>query len=390
MSPKKYDKYIDNIEKISPDDLKQVIRNLCEERNYLFFLLENLHEGVVVIDEHLHAIYCNESAKQILSKSFESSATPTLRTLIDDPELYEVIRGTIEAEQRKTHIEQAMLVPHERLLNVSVLPLWHSDKTKRETLIILSDVTDKRKLQQEQTHAKKIEALVKLAAGVAHEIGNPLNSINIHLDILKHELHALGLDKKSAAHQTVAILAEETKRLDDIVKNFLMATRAKQQQLQIVDLNEVIRHVCGFLQPEIEEKQANLVVQLDENMPKALFDEGRIRQLLINVIKNAIDAINAGGDIEVITRAQGKLICLSIKDNGCGIAEYDIERIFDAYYTTKDQGSGLGLMIVYDIVIQHGGRIEVRSNEGEGTEFTIVFPLRRNKLKLPKGVSLKS
>jgi len=130
---------------------------------------------------------------------------------------------------------------------------------------------------------------------------------------------------------------------------------------------------------------AGVVLSLDDSIRDALFDEGRIKQMVINILKNAIDAIALKGSIEIATCKKGKVLCLSFKDDGCGISEAHINHIFDMYFTTKEVGSGLGLMLVYNTVKDHGGRIEVISHEGEGTEMRVMFPLRRDSLRLPKG-----
>lgn len=387
ITERTFRKYLDNLERIDKNDLQVLIRSLCEERNYLFFLLENLSEGVLVVDPDHIITHINESGKQILSKSLSKDARVPIENLIDDPQLLAVIRYNLREGLRKINIEQGMIIPHERFLHVSIIPLWMHDEGRRESLVILSDITDKRKLREEKARAEKIESLINLSAGIAHEIGNPLNSINIHLDLLEKDLRGVAGDKKEGVLKTLSVIREETKRLDKIIKDFLAATRSKQLQVKMVDINKVIESVCFFLKPEFERKQANLVLNLDEHMQPALFDEERIKQMLINIIKNSIEAIDEKGLVEIETHIKEKLLCISVKDDGCGIPENDVDRIFEAYYTTKDSGAGLGLMIVYNIVRDHGGRIEVRSREGQGTELNILFPLRRDKLTLPEGVS---
>jgi signal transduction histidine kinase len=279
-----------------------------------------------------------------------------------------------------------MIIPQERFLNVNIIPLWNKNDSPKESLVIMADITDKRTLRDEKARAEKIESLIDLTAGIAHEIGNPLNSLNIHLDLLEKDLKPLGLDAASEALKTLLIIREETMRLDKIIKNFLAATRAQKLQVKLVNVNTVIEDVCFFLKPEFEAKKVGLVLSLDEKMQPALFDEERLKQMLINILKNSIEAISENGLVQIGTYMKDKLICLSVKDDGCGIPEHQVGRIFDAYYTTKKEGAGLGLMIVYNIVRDHGGRIEVRSRTGEGTEFNVLFPLRRDKLTLPEGV----
>jgi two-component system, sporulation sensor kinase E len=386
ITERTFQKYIDNFERINKQDLQKLVRNLCDERNYLFYLLENLNEGVLVVDEYGVVTHVNEGAKQILSKSIRNDAKVPLEQLIDDPELLHLITQQLKEGTRKVNIEQGMIIPQERFLNVNIIPLWNKNDSPKESLVIMADITDKRNLRDEKARAEKIESLIDLTAGIAHEIGNPLNSLNIHLDLLEKDLKPLGLDASSEALKTLLIIREETMRLDKIIKNFLAATRAQKLQVKLVNVNTVIEDVCFFLKPEFEAKKVGLVLSLDEKMQPALFDEERLKQMLINILKNSIEAISEHGLVQIGTYMKDKLICLSVKDDGCGIPEHQVGRIFDAYYTTKKEGAGLGLMIVYNIVRDHGGRIEVRSRKGEGTEFNVLFPLRRDKLTLPEGV----
>ncbi|MFC1809673.1 nitrogen regulation protein NR(II) [Candidatus Omnitrophota bacterium] len=354
---------------------------------YFLIQLGLLNEGILVVDADNIVTYVNEGAKQILSKSVPQEMRVPLDDLIDDPELLALLHNSLENRLRKINFEQTIIIPHERFLNVSIIPLVQGTFGKEENLVILSDITDKRKLKEEKERTENIESLINLAAGIAHEIGNPLNSINIHLNLLEKELKGLSLQGGEEVLNTLSIIKEETIRLDKIIKNFLTATRSGKPKLKLININKLIEEVCFFLKPEFEGKQASLVLNLDETMKQALFDEERFKQMLINVFKNSIEAIPEKGFVEISTHIKDKLICISVKDDGCGIPEGEVNRIFDTYYTTKEAGAGLGLMIVYNIVRDHGGRIEVRSRQDEGTEFNIIFPVRRDKLKLPEGVS---
>ena len=384
---KLYEKYISNLDKITSDDLRKIMNNLCEERNYFDYLLAHVSEAVCVVADDGSLSYVNESARHLFSKSIDENKHFLLRDLIDDDHLFRFIEKSIHERYRKLNAEYGMFVPHERLLNVSIIPLPDLRDGMHETLLVISDITDRKRLQHEQERNAKIQTLIDLTAGIAHEIGNPLNSIGIHLKILEQELQKIEPDRGNPLYGTLQVIGDETRRLDMIIKNFLEATRSRQMRITNVNFNDIVRAVCNLLRPEVERKHAQLVLRLDENMKKAQFDEEQIRRLLINVVKNAVEAITDDGLIEIETHVKEKVLYVSVKDDGVGISEENIDRIFDTYYTTKENGAGLGLMIVYTIVREHGGRIEVKSRPGEGTEFNIIFPLRREKLRLPKGVS---
>jgi len=140
------------------------------------------------------------------------------------------------------------------------------------------------------------------------------------------------------------------------------------------------------LEPELKAAKIRLATQWDERVPEFLLDHLRIHQVFLNIIKNAIHAMPKGGSLRIGTELKGKLCLIHFHDTGVGISDQDLPKIFDAYYTTREGGSGLGLMIVYQIVREHGGRIEVSSKLGKGTRFTVILPIRKEKLRLPEPV----
>ena len=179
-------------------------------------------------------------------------------------------------------------------------------------------------------------------------------------------------------------MEEETQRLDQIVRNFLRATRRKPLQFEPLQINDLLQKTLFFLSPELKTARIRILEELDKRMPIFLLDPERIHQVCLNIIKNEIHAMPKGGTLRIQTKVHEKLCLIHFQDTGIGIPEDKIHKIFDAYYTTKEEGSGLGLMIVYQIIREHGGRIEVSSKLGEGTTFSAILPIRTEKLGLPE------
>ena len=167
----------------------------------------------------------------------------------------------------------------------------------------------------------------------------------------------------------------EMKRLDRIVHNFLRFSRTPKLDLTPVSLNEVLRHVFELVSPEAKEQGIFLSLALDKNLPPVAGDESQLGQAILNIIVNAFQAIEGEGVVEARTRYMSDEVCLTLSDTGCGIPQEDIDRIFEVYYTTKDEGTGLGLSIAQKIIFQHGGHIDLSSEERKGTRFEVHLPV---------------
>jgi len=270
--------------------------------------------------------------------------------------------------------------------------------------LILRDATEARQKTFEAIESERIHSLTLLAASVAHEIGNPLNALNIHLQLLSKEVGklrnpAVSVGKRRfgrrepKADAEVAEIAEklehylevakgEITRLDYIVTQFLQAIRPSQPQLAPGSLNDVARETLELLRPELENRGLHLKEKLAPRLPLAPLDAAQMKQVLVNLIKNAMQAMTRGGVLGLQTGSTSDWAWVDVSDTGGGIGQDKINHIFEPFYTTKKKGTGLGLMIVQRIVRQHGGHIELESRVGQGTTFRIRLPLRERQPKL--------
>jgi two-component system, sporulation sensor kinase E len=266
----------------------------------------------------------------------------------------------------------------------------------------LHDATEARQKTFEAIESERVQALTLLAASVAHEIGNPLNALHIHLQLMEREVRKLRNVQKGApvkVKRGKTVVAEEEAcrdeageialklenylnvakgeitRLDYIVTQFLQAIRPTPPRFAQANLNEVVRETLGLLRPELENRGQHVIEKLGRGMPMAKMDPAQIKQVLVNVIKNAMQAMSRGGELTVGTGATPESVWVGVTDTGCGIPEEQLSRIFAPFFTTKKKGSGLGLMIVQRIVGEHGGKIDLESTPGRGTTFRIWLPL---------------
>jgi len=219
---------------------------------------------------------------------------------------------------------------------------------------------------------------------VAHEIGNPLNAIQIHIGLLKDEISKLTKVRQNEFRRLTEVIASETRRLDQIVRSFLRATRRPPLRFRLESLNDILEEAVDFLRPEMTKRKTRPKITLDKKLPPFLLDRDRLHQTFINLIKNGMEAMPKGGTLNISTSLREKLCLVRFEDEGKGIEEQDLPHIFESYYTTKEEGSGLGLTQVYQTVREHGGRIDVKSTPEKGSIFTLVLPVRQERLSLPQ------
>jgi signal transduction histidine kinase len=240
------------------------------------------------------------------------------------------------------------------------------------------------------TYSRKLVALGRLTAGVAHEVKNPLNAMTIHLELLKQKLagamrgRAAGSGAESAAEgprtdaepvlEHVRIIGAEIQRLDQVMQGLLRFTRSEDLKPQTLSLAALVEEVVGVIRPECDAARVTVVVEGVDRLPPITGDPTMLRQALLNLALNARQAMPNGGSLRISATARAKRVDISVEDTGIGIKPEHLSRIFDLYFTTREKGSGIGLSMVYRTVQMHDGEIEVQSTEGRGTTFRISLP----------------
>ena len=251
-------------------------------------------------------------------------------------------------------------------------------------------------LKTKTERTEKLAYIGTLASGLAHEIRNPLNSFSINLQLLEEELRSL---PATEGRNLVRILRQEIQRLEEILSEFLRFTRPPLLHPEARDINQIVNDVLNFIEPESRAHNITVVRNLASNLPRVLVDEKQIKQVFINLILNAQEAMSQGGVLTISTRKDGRpipgekvpvpsisshdnhLVLVEIADTGVGIPEKDRQRIFELFYSTKKGGTGLGLPIVQRIVEDHGGEIFLHSTEGKGTKFIVALKEAREEIK---------
>ncbi len=378
------ERMLERVETLDAPTLAGLAQRLARERGLFERVFNVLQEGLLVVDDEGEIAYANTAAHCLLGLKPDDAAAPTLWRVV--PGLRAALTPAIESANPVTR-ELALSYPEPRTVRLHLVPFESEAGRPRRFAIILSDITRDKIDTDQRIESERVASIVLLAAGVAHELGNPLNSLTIHLQVVERRLKKLrGLDKKDAAGlaESIRICSDEVARLDGIISNFLGAIRPSQPELADIRLGEVLSEVLSFQQRELADR--GITVEVEgvgaEALPFVLADRNQLKQVFFNLVKNAAEAMAPGGQLLIRAGSDDEHVTLAFADNGSGIKPEDMARLFEPYHTTKPAGHGLGMMVVQRIMRAHGGLIGVESKAGQGTVVTLQFPQKHRRVKL--------
>ncbi|HMP73579.1 MAG TPA: ATP-binding protein [Kiritimatiellia bacterium] len=376
------EKLIARIDKLDTGSLQAHFLRLAGEKGLLETIFHAIQEGLIVLDGQGRITYANRSAEKMLGFTSEEAEGHPISRYLKDIE-WDLVMNFDEGEWSKlVNREIEIQYPERRYVDFYIVPLAAVNPAEQGGVVILRDVTRERINETRILESERLNAITLLAAGVAHEIGNPLNALTIHLQLLRRELdHGEPLDRESLT-ELLDISQREVERLDLIINQFLKALRPTQPGFERASLHDVLHDTLRFLEQEFLDRDILVEVDAPETLPPALLDKNQIKQAFFNLIRNAMQVMPSGGLLKITLAATERFVAISFKDSGPGIPPEDLGRIFEAYYTTKQEGTGLGLMIVQRIIRDHGGELEVHSEPGSGTTFTLYFPRDEHRIRL--------
>jgi len=379
-----FDRLVARIDKLGPESLQAQMMRLAQERGFLETIFQTIQEGVLVIDNEGRLLYANRAAEKLSGVDFaRSKGRSVLRILREwDWEHLLDVPATESDWARMVTREVEVSYPEHRFISVYAAPLNEPGLVDKGVLVILRDVTHEREQEASALECERSNAVKLLAAEVAHEIGNPLNALNIHLQLLSRELREVPAEARGALEDLVGVARTEVERLDTIITQFLRAIRPSKPVLVPEQLTEVLEETLKLLKTEFENRRIAVSVDIHETVPAVRLDRSQIKQVFFNLIKNALEAMPDGGALKVVFGVGDAFVEVAFIDNGKGIRSEELGHVFEPYHTTKANGNGLGLMVVQRIIEDHGGEIELASKPDEGTCFKIRLPRNERRVRM--------
>src|SRR5438093_3432969 len=408
-------KLIERLGRIGPEEVQNYFLRLAQEKGFLETVFNAIQEGIIVTDSKGRITYLNDAACGL----FGLEAAEAIGKRLD-----ERIRGLDWASLTQSggpvSHDMEVFYPQNRFINFYVVPLVmepreavaggglsavasakadDSGRPRSATpataedvghVMILRDITASRRTAQQTIESERLNALTLLAAGVAHEIGNPLNSLHIHLQLMERAAQKLHDGAKGELQQSIDVARSEVDRLDSIVTQFLRAIRPSRPQLRPENLNTIIEEAVRFFAPEIQDRDIVVEQELRSDLPLLQLDRDQMKQAFYNVIKNSVEAMKRHGTLRIRTDVDDTHVVIRFADTGGGMSAENLSRVFEPYFTTKPSGTGLGLLIVRRIVREHGGELSIESGQDKGLTLTIRLPYIEKRIRMLEAGETKS
>ena len=356
-----WNKLIERLDKLDPGSVQSQFLRLAAERGLLETIFHALREGILVLDAEGRIVYANRGACRLLGMDETAAIGQPMSRWLREIEWRSLLRLDEKEWARLASREIEISYPQHRFLALYLAPLENPADGRLGAVMILRDVTQERDHAVEMVESERLNAILMLAAGVAHEIGNPLNSLGIHLQLLDRELRRLPDEAGAPLRELLDVAQGEIQRLDQILAQFLKAIRPSLPNFERAALPAIVAATVETLAAEIHDRKVVVEVEPAEDLPAAWVDPGQMRQAFFNVIRNAIQAMSGGGVLRISFESSDRLVGAVFQDTGPGIPPGQMGDLFEPFRTTKANGHGMGLMIVQRIVRDHGGTVLVDS-----------------------------
>ncbi len=361
------DKIVNRLDSLEAEELRQVFMRLASDKGLLQEVFDTLRDGIILFDSEGKARLANKAAAAIYARPLSELLRVPFEVLVGHTCRWDDLRDSGIAITRDLQVNY----PEPKHYNFLMSPIAGGS----EYLLLIHDDTEKMARHEENAEAEQMNLLSYMASAVAHEIGNPLNSLGLNLQLLQRKLNSLGTADRAKLEPLLQSALEETHRLDTLLRQFLQSMRPKALERAKVQLNELVQRVLEVLTPEIAERGIAVQLALQEHLPELDADGGQLFQVLYNLIRNAYQSIpGSDGGIFIQTDANDNDVRIIVNDTGTGISHEVMGSMYEPFRSTKKKGNGLGLLIVRRIVKDHGGTLSFASKEGQGTSVVITLP----------------
>ena len=387
-------------EKLSKEQVLALLEDIVDENESLYSVLESLSTGLLIINDDFQLLRYNQIAESWLpfSEHLEDilGSEKAIWEYIEDEDIAAFLQRCLEKNVTNSSEEFSTVTSggSVRFLTVTIAPLINEGELNGK-MILVRDITEKKNQDILLHRMENLANLTNLAAGMAHEIKNPLGAISIHIQLIQKALEKARenndiLPGKKFVEDHIDVVNEEIDHLNKLVMDFLLAVRPVKAQLELKEPDKLIDGLISFFKPEFNREGIEVIYKPSESGKRILLDEKLFRDVVMNISQNSLAALKSkyNGDAEagakfcISNSVRENKFIITIADNGCGMSEESLSKIFEPYYTTKANGTGLGMTMVYKIIKEFSGEIIVDSKEGQGTAFTITFPIPQKDVKL--------
>ncbi|MDD2999731.1 MAG: ATP-binding protein [Candidatus Riflebacteria bacterium] len=353
--------------------IDHMFKDLISLKGFTERILESMTSGVLIFDPAGRVTYANPEIKILMARQFSEGWSPfdasdKLPGHLHDL-MIDVLTTNITLENEKLRIKNAGVA---RMIEVNAFPFRNEGGGMLGTAFFIKDVTQMNALEDQLKRADKLSALGVLAAGIAHEIRNPLTGMKMIVQLLESEFEA-----DDSRREPLGIIQREIDRLEAIIGNLLDFARPSKPKAIDVMPEKVLEDCFLLVKNQLNKQGISFVKNVSVNCPMITGDPDQLKQVFINIMTNAIHALSPGGTLSVIIETREEFVAIAFEDNGTGIPHERLTDIFNPFMTTKEDGTGLGLSMAQRIVEEHGGRIEVQSVFGEGSTFTVYLPKKQ-------------
>ena len=388
-------------EKLSKEQLLELLENVAEENDSLYSILESLSTGLLIVDNDFKLVRSNTIVESRIKFSVflddQKVSTEPVWEFIEDEEIAQFLKNCSQKEITNSTEEFSTVTSggSVRFLNIMLTPFIKEGEVVGR-IILVRDITDKKNQDVLVHRMENLANLTNLAAGMAHEIKNPLGAMSIHIQLIQKALEKARknedkLPARKFVEDHIDVVNEEIEHLNKLVMDFLLAVRPVKAQLQLKDPSVLTENIVQFFKPEFQDANIDVDFKPAAQVVRVMLDEKLFREVIINLAQNALAAIklreksetkNYRGSLVISCTVKEQKYKIRIADNGCGMSEETVAKIFEPYYTTKANGTGLGMTMAYKIIKEFSGEIEVDSKQYFGTIFTITLPIPQKDTKL--------